>query len=69
MVSGLRNNMADDINYPCIMKATGTCGVIVNMTAYGVGTVTGGGHTTGGEYTIGYHCTTWQMPLFKPFKG
>ena len=62
--------MADDIKYPCVMKASSTCPVIVNMTAYGVGTVIGGGHATDYEkYSIGYHCTTWQMQLFKPFKG
>ncbi len=62
--------MADDIEYPCLMKAAGRCQVIVNMTAYGVGTVVGGGNTTGHErYDVGYHCATWQMGHFKPFKG
>jgi hypothetical protein len=62
--------MADEIKYPCVMKATGSCGVIVNMTAYGVGTVAGGGHTTGQErYHIGYHCASWQMQYFEVYKG
>lgn len=70
MVRGLHSNMADEIKYPCLMKASNTCPVIVSMAAHGVGTVVGSGHTTGHEkYAIGYHCTTWQMHLFKPFKG
>lgn len=61
---------ADKIKYPCLMKATGSCNVIVKFTANGEGTVVGGGHHTGHErYSIGYHCDTWQMGLFKPFKG
>lgn len=62
--------MTDEIIYPCLMQAVRSTTVIVKMVSYGEGTVVGTGNGFSSEkYAIGYHCTTWQMDRFTPFKG
>ena len=54
--------------YPLLMKGV-MSGRIINMTAYGKGTVVGSGHDRQGAPRIGHYSEGWAMSSFKLFKG
>ena len=56
--------MSSDYKYPIVLRGN-LSGVIVNMTARGVGTVIGTGHSN--KHKVGYHCSGWAMQYMKPY--
>jgi hypothetical protein len=58
----------DKYEYPLLMKGT-ISGRIINMTAYGKGTVVGSGHGNRLPTRIGQYSEGWSMECFIPFVG
>lgn len=60
---------SDKYKYPLLMKGI-VSGRVINMTAYGKGTVVGSGHRSDGFPTrVGKYSNEWHMSSFKPYKG
>lgn len=58
----------DKYKYPLLMKGI-ISGRLVNMTAYGKGTVVGTGHDRRNLSRIGQYSDGWSMYSFRPYKG